>query len=155
MSAALAVVVLVGRPGPTVPTVVGHVDGDTLRVRTRSGTETVRLLGVDTPETVHPDRPVECWGPEASALLRRLVPSGTRVDLRRDTEPRDPYGRLLARVVRRPDGLDISIALLEAGAARVLIIAPNTTGTAALLAAEARARQARRGLWGHCGNPTG
>ena len=87
---------------PGAATVVRAVDGDTLVVTLATGgTETVRLIGVDTPETVAPRRPVECFGPEAAAALAALVPPGTEVRLSRDVEPRDRYDRLLAYVHRR------------------------------------------------------
>jgi endonuclease YncB( thermonuclease family) len=61
--------------------VIAVVDGDTIEVRDSEGhTDTVRLLGVDTPETRHPDRPVECFGPEAAAYTRRRTPGGVSPD---------------------------------------------------------------------------
>src|SRR5262249_52386655 len=78
--------------------VVRAVDGDTLEVRLAGGAiETVRLIGVDTPETVKPDTPVQCFGPRASAFEHRTV-EGRRVRLLTGVEPRDFYGRLLAYV---------------------------------------------------------
>jgi len=74
------------------------VDGDTIIVRYRGKTERVRLIGVDTPETVHPNKPVEYFGKEASAFTKKLLPAGTRVRLEFDWQPRDKYGRLLAYV---------------------------------------------------------
>ena len=59
--------------------------------------ERVRLIGINTPETVDPRRPVECFGHEASEHTKTLLPAGTEVDLVRDVEPRDAYGRLLER----------------------------------------------------------
>ena len=72
------------------------VDGDTVVVDLDGHERTVRLLGIDTPETHHPDRPVECHGPEAAARLGELLPPGTEVRLERDVEPLDRYGRLYA-----------------------------------------------------------
>jgi micrococcal nuclease len=78
--------------------VVRAVDGDTLEVAIDGGTtETVRLIGVDTPETVKPDTPVQCFGPRASRFEHRRV-EGHRVRLLTGVEPRDYYGRLLAYV---------------------------------------------------------
>src|ERR1700759_2777696 len=78
--------------------VVRAVDGDTLEVAIDGGpTETVRVIGVDTPETVKPDTPVQCFGPRASAFEHRHV-EGRRVRLLVGVEPRDVYGRLLAYV---------------------------------------------------------
>jgi micrococcal nuclease len=93
------------------------VDGDTLVVRVGSGTERVRLLGIDTPETVHPTKPVECFGPEASRELKRLAPAGSQLRLGRDTELRDRYGRLLAHAWNA-EGTFINEALVEGGFAR-------------------------------------
>src|SRR6201995_2910072 len=77
---------------------VRAVDGDTLEVRLDGGdVETVRVIGVDTPETVKPDTPVQCFGPRASAFEHQTV-EGHRVRLLVGVEPRDVYGRLLAYV---------------------------------------------------------
>src|SRR6201994_2796969 len=83
--------------------VVRAVDGDTLEVALDDGeVETVRLIGVDTPETVKPDTPVQCFGPQASAFEHRHT-EGKRIRLLVGVEPRDIYGRLLAYVwVRGP-----------------------------------------------------
>ncbi len=84
--------------------VVKIVDGDTIKVKIGGSTETVRLIGVDTPETVHPNRPVEYFGKEASAFTKRMA-NGKSVRLEDDPEctNRDKYGRLL-RYVYLPDG---------------------------------------------------
>ncbi|MCD9623571.1 thermonuclease family protein [Rhabdothermincola salaria] len=130
--------------------VVGVVDGDTIRVSIDGRTDDVRLLGIDTPETVHPTRPVECFGPEASARTHDLLAPGTAVVLERDTEERDHYGRLLAYVVRADDGLFVNLALVREGLAEVLTIAPNVAHTDAFLSAAAEARREGRGLWSAC-----
>jgi micrococcal nuclease len=138
------------RPGGTATAQVTRVvDGDTVVVELGGREERVRYIGVDTPETVKPGAPVECWGQAASALNRRLV-AGRRVTLRFDRELRDRYGRLLAYVYRARDALFVNAALVRDGAARVLPIPPNLAhaGTFARLQAEARA--AGRGLWGAC-----
>jgi micrococcal nuclease len=129
-------------------TVVATIDGDTIVVRFRNGhDETVRLLGVDTPETHHPTKPVQCYGPEASAYTRaRLL--GRRVVLERDAEVRDKYGRFLAYIVL--DGARYNDELLRAGYARLLVIPPNGAHARAMLAAELTAERERRGLWGAC-----
>src|SRR5918994_476884 len=86
-------------PGGTVSArVTDVVDGDTIEVELDDGgTDDVRYIGVDTPETVKPDTPVECGGEEAHRLNEGLV-AGRQVTLRIGTEPRDDYGRLLAYV---------------------------------------------------------
>jgi len=98
------------------------VDGDTIAVRVGGEEERVRYIGVDTPETVKPNAPVECWGPAASALNKRLVAEGSEVTLRFDRELRDRYGRLLAYVHRVGDGASVNAQLIRAGAARTLSI---------------------------------
>ena len=130
--------------------VIDHVvDGDTVDVRIDGGTERVRLIGINTPETKDPRRLVECYGPEASALTTLLLPAGTGVRLERDVEARDDYGRLLA-YVRRSDGLFVNLELARQGAAVVLSIRPNTAFAAVIAAAADEARRAGRGLWGAC-----
>jgi micrococcal nuclease len=117
-------------------------------VRDHTGADTtVRMLGVDTPETKHPTKGVQCFGPEASAYTHARL-HGRVVRLETDTELRDYYGRLLATVV--VDGRSFSRDLLQLGYARFLVIAPNTRHGHDLLLTEAAARRARRGLWGAC-----
>jgi micrococcal nuclease len=143
-----------GRAGPAPPAnavVVKVVDGDTIVVRVRGRDEHVRLIGIDTPETVAPTKPVMCFGKEASHETATLLPPGTPVKLVRDVEARDDYGRLLAYVHRVPDGLFVNLRLAEEGFADALSIPPNTTYTGVIRAAVAAARAARRGLWGACG----
>ena len=125
------------------------VDGDTIRVRLAGGTETVRYIGVDTPETKKPGTPVECFGKRASAENERLV-LGERVRLVVGAEPRDRYGRLLAYVRRDRDDLFVNERLLRGGFARTLTIAPNDRYETRFRLAEAGARATRTGLWGRC-----
>jgi len=112
--------------------------------------ERVRLIGIDTPETVAPNRPVQCYGPEASAHTKDLLPAGTYVHLDRDVEARDDYGRLLAYVTRATDGLFVNVELAADGYADALAIAPNTAHARDVAAAVASARAAKKGLWGAC-----
>ena len=138
------------RPGAGLSaTVTRVVDGDTVHARVGGRDETVRYIGMDTPETVKPGVPVQCFGKAASAANRRLV-DGQRVRLRLDAEPRDRYGRLLAYVYRRRDGLFVNAALVRDGFATTLTIAPNISHARDLRALERRARARRRGLWGAC-----
>ena len=133
--------------------VVRTLDGDTAVVafsdREGRATATVRYLGVDTPESVHPERPVECFGPEASHRNRSWA-TGRLVRLRFDRERVDPYGRLLAAVVVAGHDRSLSERLVAAGLGRVLVVPPNGTDAPALRRAESRAREARRGLWRVC-----
>jgi micrococcal nuclease len=137
--------------GPAEPArIVTVVDGDTVDVALGGRTERVRLLGIDTPETVDPDRPVGCFGPEASARTAELLPDGTEVQLQRDVEGRDHFGRLLAYVFRADDDTFVNEVLVAEGYAEVLVIEPNGAYAARLREAESSARSAGAGLWGSC-----
>ena len=138
------------RPAGTA-TVVRPVDGDTVVVDIDGHEEPVRLIGIDTPESVAEDRPVECYGPEAKVRLAELLPPGTVVRLERDVEARDRYDRLLAYVHRAGDGAFVNRVLVEEGFGEASAYPPNTTRQAELDAAEAAARGAGRGLWRACG----
>jgi micrococcal nuclease len=129
-------------------TVIATIDGDTIDVRFANGrVERVRILGADTPETKDPRKPVQCYGPEASAYTHQQL-ARRAVRLETDDEPRDKYGRLLAYVYL--DGVRFDDALLRDGYARLLIIPPNTRHARALAKAMLDAQAARRGLWGAC-----
>lgn len=136
--------------GRVLGTVTKVSDGDTVTVSFGGSSESIRLIGVDTPETQHPKKPVECWGPEATRHTESLIPAGTRVAVVRDVEPRDRYQRLLAYVYRASDGLFVNEELVRAGSARAYPYPPNTTFASDLAAAENEARVNRLGLWGHC-----
>jgi micrococcal nuclease len=123
------------------------VDGDTLEV---SGGERVRLIGVDTPESVTPERPVGCFGKEASRFTSSLVPPGTPIRLVGDVEQRDRFGRLLAYVYRQADGLFVNAELLRQGFAQLLTIPPNIAHTDEFTAIARRAREGAQGLWAAC-----
>ncbi len=129
-------------------TVVHVSDGDTITVRFGDRSERVRILGADTPEVVDPRKPVQCYGPEASAHTKARLAPGTLVSLETDAEVRDKYGRLLAYVY--VGGARYDDELLRLGFARLLIIAPNGVHARAMLGAELEARAAHRGLWGVC-----
>jgi micrococcal nuclease len=140
-----------GRSGARVSRVV---DGDTIRVTTGGGHDrSVRLLGIDTPETHRPGTPIECGGPEATANMEKLLPPGTRVRLEADpSQDRiDRYGRLLA-YVRLPDGRLAEEAQLAAGWATVYVFAGHPVARdPAFRRDQAGARAAGRGVWGRCG----
>jgi len=136
------------RPGEAVVTRV--VDGDTVEVDIDGRRESVRLIGIDTPEIAHPPDGAECFGPEASAYVHDLLPPGTRVVLARDVESRDAYDRLLAYVTRVDDDLLVNLALVEAGYAEILAIEPNTVHAPLFAGAEADARARGVGLWSAC-----
>lgn len=128
--------------------VIEVVDGDTIVVEVAGQARTVRILGVDTPETKKPGTPVQCFGPEASAFSHDRL-DGRMVTLRYDVERTDRYGRTLAAV--RVDGVDHAAALLAEGYARLLVIAPNGRDAKTYLALELEAQRNRNGLWGVCG----
>jgi micrococcal nuclease len=130
--------------------VVRAIDGDTIDVKIRGHTERIRLIGVDTPETVKPNTPVQCYGPEASAFTKHLLSAGTQVRLVRDVEARDVYGRLLAYVYRSSDGLFVNLVLAADGYARPLTIPPNDSLEPAFAHAASTAEAAKKGLWGKC-----
>ena len=123
------------------------VDGDTIEI---SGGESVRLIGIDTPETKDPNRPVGCFGQEASRFTATLLPPGTPVRLVGDVEQRDRYDRLLAYVYRRADGLLVNAELLRRGYAQLLTIPPNVAHTDEFAAIARQAREGSQGLWGAC-----
>jgi micrococcal nuclease len=139
-----------GSPG--MATVVEVIDGDTLVVDLGGGDEHVRLIGIDTPETVAPDRPDECFGAEASHHLADLAPPGTAVRLERDVEARDQYDRLLAYAYRARDDLFLNLAQVTGGFAEPLAYPPNTAHRADFERAERAARAAGAGLWAACGS---
>ena len=125
------------------------VDGDTIIVQGPGGRERVRYIGIDTPESVAPDRPVECYGPEASEANHRLV-DGQEVRLVPGTESRDRYGRLLAYVYLPGSERSVNAELVRRGAADTLTIAPNTEHAGELAALREGARDRGAGLWGRC-----
>ena len=131
--------------------VVHPVDGDTVVVEIDGREESVRLIGIDTPESVARDRPVECFGLEAKARTAELLPAGTAVRLERDVEARDRYDRLLAYVIRDDDDTLVNLLLVEEGFAESMPYPPNVARQAELDRAEAAARAAGRGLWPVCG----
>lgn len=125
------------------------VDGDTIKVQVGGATERVRYIGIDTPETVKPNSPVECYGRAASDFNKRLV-DGEAVTLTFDVEQRDRYGRLLAYVRRARDGLLVNDELVRRGYATTLTIPPNVRYAELFRAAQRSAREAGRGLWASC-----
>jgi micrococcal nuclease len=125
------------------------VDGDTIHVDLGGTDETVRYIGIDTPESVKPDTPVQCFAEQASAANARLV-RGQEVRLRFDAERRDRYGRLLAYVYLADDGTFVNEQLVRDGDARPLRIAPNTRFAARFTTLAAQAKAADRGLWKAC-----
>ena len=131
-------------------TVVYVTDGDTIGVEIDGVEERVRLIGIDTPETKKPDTPVECFGPEATAFTKSLLPEGTALHLERDAEARDVYGRLLAYVYRSDDGLFVNMEIIGQGYALPLTIPPNVAHADQFVAAARTAEATDLGLWAGC-----
>jgi micrococcal nuclease len=138
-----------GGAGTAVGRVVQVVDGDTIDVQLGATRETVRYIGVDTPETKHPTKPVQCYGRRASDFNGRLV-SDELVRLVADVERRDRYGRLLAYVYRVRDGLFVNAELARLGYAQPLSIAPDVRYAERFAGLTRRAREQGRGLWSAC-----
>jgi micrococcal nuclease len=130
-------------PGPSSEwrAVVRVVDGDTLEL---DGKERVRLIGVDTPETVHPNKPVERFGKDASAFTRRMA-EGRRVRLEFDQELRDRYDRTLAYVYLE-DGTFLNAEIIRQGYGHAYTRFPFKY-LEEFRAYEREARTNRRGLW--------
>jgi micrococcal nuclease len=153
----LVVTLLILRPwenggaeaGPTAAPafVVRVVDGDTIEAQIGDRVEDVRYIGVDTPETVKPDTPVQCFGPQASAFNHRLV-ERRQVRLVFGVERRDVYGRLLAYVYLGQHFVNAD--LVRRGLARSLTIPPNDRFAPLFRRLEMHAARAGRGLWGTC-----
>lgn len=127
--------------------VIRAIDGDTIEVRLDGQTEDVRYIGVDTPETVKPDTPVQCYGPEAHDFNARLV-EGQDVRLEFDAEHRDVYGRLLAYV--RVGDEFVNAELVRRGYATTLTIPPNDRYADQFARLEREASAKGLGLWGAC-----
>lgn len=127
--------------------VVRAVDGDTIEVRIGGESEDVRYIGIDTPETVKPGVPVQCFGPQAHRFNGRLV-THRRVRLVFGEERRDVYGRLLAYVFlgRRM----VNAELARRGLARILTIPPNDRFARRFKRLQSAAARVGRGLWGAC-----
>jgi micrococcal nuclease len=138
-----------GDPPPRSATayVVRAVDGDTIEVQLDGRREDVRYIGIDTPETVKPGTPVQCFGPRAHRFNARLV-THRRVRLVFGVERRDVYGRLLAYVYlgRR----FVNAELARRGLARTLTIPPNDRFARRFKRLQIAAARVGRGLWGAC-----
>jgi micrococcal nuclease len=132
-------------PYDATVTVARVVDGDTVDISPAiMGTEDVRLIGMDTPETVDPGEGVEPYGPQASAFAKREL-TGRKVGLAFDVEKIDQYGRLLAYVYT--NGSMFNEELVEKGYAQAYPYPPNTTHESKFAAAQSRARASGIGIW--------
>jgi micrococcal nuclease len=129
-------------------TVERAIDGDTIEVNPAvSGTENVRFIGVDTPETVDPNEPVQPYGPQASAFTKRQL-EGKRVTLIFDQDRTDQHNRALAYVRLGSQSTTFNETLLRQGYAQLDIVSPNDRYEARFRQAQEQARQAQRGIWG-------
>ena len=135
--------------------VVTVVDGDTIKVSLAGKTESIRLIGVDTPETVHPSKPVEPYGPEASQYTKTNL-EGKTIWLEFDVEERDRYGRLLAYAWLNKPLSDskteaqtsmFNALLLLNGYAQISTYPPNVKYVDYFTQFQEEARNTGRGLW--------
>ena len=125
--------------------VIDIIDGDTIKINYQGKQTTVHLIGVDTPETVHPQKPVEAFGKEATYFLKNLLLDES-VYLRFDVQRTDKYGRTLAYLYRAPDGLFVNLEIVRQGYGKAYTVFPfkhkslfQHYGT--------QAQKAGRGLW--------
>lgn len=141
---------------PTVltGTVTRVVDGDTIKFQSRGFESTMRLIGIDTPETKRPGYPVQCGGPAASAEAARLLPRGTPIRVVSDPsqDARDKYGRFLGYVYLQGRGGargSINYRLVRTGFAKTYVYGQIPFRYAGpFLAGEIAAKKARLGVWG-------
>lgn len=134
---------------PGLYTVTHIDDGDTIQVAQGGQTETVRFIGMDTPEVKDPRKPVQCYGAEASAKTKSML-TGKRVRLAPDPigDNRDKYHRLL-RYVYLPDGTFMNELLVKQGYAFAYVVFPFSK-IDQFKADELAAQSARTGLWAKC-----
>lgn len=130
----------------TTGRVVRVVDGDTLIVSIADVETKVRLLNIDTPETKHPDEAIECFGPEATAFLEDMLPSGTEVGLDFDIEREDQYGRTLAAVFLEDRTL-VNAEIARQGLGSAVIFEPNKKYYDTVKAAQNEAQEAELGVF--------
>ncbi len=129
-------------------------DGDTIGVNLAGVVTRIRLIGINAPESKDPNTPVQCFGPEASAIASHLLPRGTAVTVVTDpTQDRiDRYHRLLAYVFLPNQSVSVNETLLQQGAAVVYVYRrrspPRRLGE--MRRAERAAKAAGRGLWSAC-----
>jgi micrococcal nuclease len=134
---------------PGLYEVVRFVDGDTITVDMNGKRETVRMIGVDTPETHKPNTPVQCYGPAAATFTKNLI-GNQRVRLEADptNQNRDRYDRLL-RYVYLPDNRLIAKELIAGGYGFAYTLFPFEK-TQDFVATEKTAKEKAKGLWGNC-----
>jgi micrococcal nuclease len=124
-------------------TVKRVVDGDTFEL---TNGEKVRLIGVDTPETVKPNTPVQPYGKEASDFTKKML-TGKKIRLETDVQERDKYGRILAYAYLE-DGTFFNELLLREGYAQIMTVPPNVKYADHFRSVQQKAREQGKGLWG-------
>ena len=129
----------------TAHQVIDIIDGDTIKINYQGKLTTVHLIGVDTPETVHPQKPVEPFGKEATYFLKNLLLDES-VYLRFDVQKTDKFGRTLAYLYRAPDGLFVNLELVRQGYGKVYTVFPFKHKTL-FQHYGGQAQKAGRGLW--------
>lgn len=135
---------------PGLYTIVRYVDGDTVDVNMNGSIETVRFIGVDTPETHKPNTPVQCYGPEAAAHTKEVISKFGKVRLQADPldTNRDRYGRLL-RYIYLPDGTLLDEQIIQQGYGFAYLSFPFSKKDQ-FAADEKAAQTAKLGLWSAC-----
>ena len=133
-------------PSPTTTSAL-HANATMLHIGRR---ERVRLIGIDTPETKKPNTPIQCFGPEASAYTKSLLPVDAPLHLERDVVGRDDFGRMLAYVYVATDGMFVNMQIIRQGYARPLTIAPNVAHADEFAEAARIAKADNIGLWARC-----
>lgn len=129
-------------------TVIRTIDGDTLMVKIGDQEKKLRILMIDTPESVHEDPQMNVpMGKTASDFTKSYLPKGKQITLEYDKEKTDQYGRLLAYV--RVDGIDLGRRLVEEGLAKVVMYPPNKARHQEYLALQKAAKKAKRGVWAY------
>ena len=135
---------------PGLYTINHYVDGDTIAVNMNGSVETVRFIGVDTPETHKPNTPVQCYGPEAAAYTKAQISKFGKVRLQADPldTNRDRYNRLL-RYVYLPDGTLQDEQLIQKGYGFAYLSFPFSK-KAQFAVDQTAAQAAKLGLWSAC-----
>ncbi len=126
------------------------IDGDTVELETG---ETLRYIGIDTPETKHPSKPVQCYGEEAYQANKKLV-EGKTVRIEKDVSNVDKYRRLLRYVYvstqASPSGILVNDHLVRNGFAFASTFPPDVKFSEQFLEAQREAREKNRGMWSKC-----
>lgn len=128
-------------------TLIKAIDGDTVKLMYKGKPMTFRLLLIDTPETKHPKKGVEKYGPEASAFTKRMVENAKKIEVEFDKgQKTDKYGRGLAYIYA--DGKMVNQALVRQGLAKVAYVyKPNNTHEQLLRKSEAQAKKEHLNIW--------